>query len=152
MSPEAPEADEPPGRAVADVEVTFAVLPVKRFDDAKQRLDGELSPGMRRALAEAMLTDVLLALRRAEAVAEVLMVTAEPAAEAIGRGYGALVIHEPVQEGQSPAAQLGVRHALDAGASRVLLVPGDCPALDPLELDALLAQPPVGRPGAVVVP
>jgi 2-phospho-L-lactate guanylyltransferase len=34
---------------------------------------------------------------------------------------------------------LGVRHALGEGIERVLCVPGDCPALDPLELDALLS-------------
>ena len=34
---------------------TIAVLPVKRFDDAKQRLGEELRSGTRRALAEAML-------------------------------------------------------------------------------------------------
>jgi 2-phospho-L-lactate guanylyltransferase (CobY/MobA/RfbA family) len=33
---------------------TCAVLPVKRFDDAKQRLDRTLNAGTRRALAEAM--------------------------------------------------------------------------------------------------
>ena len=38
---------------------TIAVLPVKRFDDAKQRLGEALRAGTRRALAEAMLTDVL---------------------------------------------------------------------------------------------
>ena len=38
---------------------TIAVLPVKRFDEAKQRLGEVLRPGSRRALAEAMLIDVL---------------------------------------------------------------------------------------------
>ena len=44
---------------------TVAVLPVKRFDEAKQRLGETMRSGTRRALAEAMLTDVLTALRRA---------------------------------------------------------------------------------------
>ena len=46
---------------------TCAVLPVKRFDDAKQRLDKTLNAGTRRALAEAMVSDVLHALRRVRA-------------------------------------------------------------------------------------
>jgi 2-phospho-L-lactate guanylyltransferase len=86
-------------------------------------------------------TDVLMALRRTEAVHEVLLVTSEPAAEAIGRGYGANVIHDDANAGQSAAAQIGIARALDAGATRVLLVPGDCPALDPAELTALLERP-----------
>jgi 2-phospho-L-lactate guanylyltransferase len=128
---------------------TVAVLPVKRFTDAKQRLSDGLAPATRRALAEAMLTDVLIALRRTEGVQEVVVVTAEPVAEALANGYGARVVHDSREAGQSPAAELGLREA--AGADRVLLVPGDCPALDPRELDALLdaAAP---APSVVVVP
>ena len=45
----------------------------------------------------------------------------------------------------------GIEHALGAGADRVALVPGDCPALDPAELDALLEHPaPAGS--VLVVP
>jgi 2-phospho-L-lactate guanylyltransferase len=122
-------------------ERTFAILPVKRFGGAKVRLGDELSGGTRRALTEAMVTDVLMALRRTAAVHEVLVVTAEPAAEAIGRGYGASVVHDGAEAGQSAAAQIGIAHALEAGAKRVLLVPGDCPALDPAELELLLERP-----------
>ena len=50
---------------------TCAVLPVKRFDDAKQRLDKTLNAGTRRALAEAMVSDVLHALRRSERIDKV---------------------------------------------------------------------------------
>jgi 2-phospho-L-lactate guanylyltransferase len=130
---------------------TIAILPVKRFVAAKARLGDELSGGTRRALTEAMVTDVLMALRRTEAVHEVLVVTSEPAAEAIGRGYGAEVLHDNLDEGQSAAALIGIAHALESGATRVLLVPGDCPALDPVELGALLERPRIGR-GVVVVP
>ena len=126
-----------------------AVLPVKRFADAKQRLSTGLAPGTRRALAEAMLTDVLVALRRTEGLDEVVVVTAEPVAEALALGYGARVVSDTREAGQSPAAQLG----LDAveGADVVLLVPGDCPALDPAQLTALLAsvEP---APSVVLVP
>jgi len=126
-----------------------AVLPVKRFADAKQRLSTGLAPGTRRALAEAMLTDVLVALRRTEGLDEVVVVTAEPVAEALALGYGARVVSDTREAGQSPAAQLG----LDAveGADVVLLVPGDCPALDPAQLTALL-QSVEPAPSVVLVP
>ncbi|MGH2841183.1 MAG: 2-phospho-L-lactate guanylyltransferase [Solirubrobacteraceae bacterium] len=131
--------------------VTFAILPVKRFSAAKQRLEDELAAGTRRALAEAMLTDVLMALRRTEAVEEVLLVTSEPAADAIGRGYGAHVIEDTAQTGQSPATMIGVAAAMEAGATRALLVPGDTPALDPAELAVLLGRPTAGS-SVIVVP
>ena len=132
------------GRSAA-APVTYAILPVKRFGAAKVRLGDELSGGTRRALAEAMVTDVLMALRRTAAVHEVLVVTSEPAAEAIGRGYGARVLYDNREEGQSAATLIGIEHAIEAGAARVLLVPGDCPALDPAELADLLDQPAAER-------
>ena len=130
---------------------TLAILPVKRFGIAKVRLGDELSGGTRRALAEAMVTDVLMALRRTSRVSEVVLVTSEPAAEAIGRGYGANVLVDDREDGQSAATLIGIAYALEAGIPRVLLVPGDTPALDPAELDALLDRPATGR-SVVVVP
>lgn len=135
----------------AGATVTFAILPVKHFGSAKQRLGDMLAPGTRRALAESMLTDVLMALRRTAAIDEVLLVTSEQAADAIGRGYGARVIEDREDVGQSAAAMIGVAHALEAGATRVVLVPGDCPALDPAELTDLLA-PPVAGSAVTLVP
>jgi len=130
---------------------TVAILPVKRFSSAKQRLEEALSPGSRRALAEAMVSDVLRALRHAGSVDEVVVVTAEPVVQALARGEGARVVDEPVEAGQSAAAALGIA-ALDEGVERVLLVPGDCPALDPAELDALLDRPAAAAGEVVVVP
>lgn len=123
-----------------------AVLPVKRFGAAKGRLGEALGGGTRRALAEAMVTDVLVALRRARRIDEVVVVTAEPAAEALARGYGARVVPDREEAGQSAAALAGLRTL--PGFDRALLVPGDCPALDPAEVDALVAS---GGPGPEVV-
>jgi 2-phospho-L-lactate guanylyltransferase (CobY/MobA/RfbA family) len=43
---------------------TIAILPVKSFGAAKQRLAGRLGAGPRQALAQAMFSDVLASLRR----------------------------------------------------------------------------------------
>jgi 2-phospho-L-lactate/phosphoenolpyruvate guanylyltransferase len=128
---------------------TYAILPVKRFERAKQRLGGALSDGSRWALAEAMVTDVLVALRRAKNVDHVLMVTCEPRAESLAIGWGADVIADPQERSHSNAATLGIREAVERGATRVLLVPGDCPSLDAREVDALLGAP---GEGVIVVP
>jgi 2-phospho-L-lactate/phosphoenolpyruvate guanylyltransferase len=70
-----------------------------------------------------------------------VVVTAEPMAADAARAAGATVMADREEAGQSAAAALGVRAALAAGAGRALLVPGDCPALDPAEISALLAEP-----------
>lgn len=130
---------------------TLAVLPVKSFGGAKQRLAVALSTGSRRALAEAMFIDVLTALRRSTQVEDTLVVSAEHAAMEIGRGHGALILNDPDERGQSSAARLGGGHATTLGYERVLLVPGDTPALDPAELDALLARATAERLGVAIV-
>jgi 2-phospho-L-lactate/phosphoenolpyruvate guanylyltransferase len=129
---------------------TCAVLPVKRFDDAKQRLDKALSAGTRKVLAEAMVSDVLTALRRAERIEAVVVVTGEHGAEALARAYDAETIPDD-ERGHSHAARSGVDWALERGFDRALLVPGDCPALDPREVDALVAGG-LSAPDVVVVP
>jgi len=135
--------------APAEASRTYAILPVKRFATAKARLD-DLSAGTRRALAESMVTDVIMALRRTKAIDQVLIITSEPAAEAIGHGYGVTVLSDDSAQGQSAAALIGIAHAIEQGATRVLLVPGDCPALDPVQLAELLDRPQLGRSVTIV--
>ena len=121
---------------------TVAILPVKTFGRAKQRLTGGFSN--RPELAAAMVADVLHALAQVPELDEVIVVTAEPTAARTG----AVIVHDPVEAGQSAAALRGIDAALARGAERVLLVPGDCPALDPNEVSALLAH----DAGVVIVP
>jgi 2-phospho-L-lactate guanylyltransferase len=127
-----------------------AVLPVKTFGRAKQRLGGRLGEDERRTLAGAMVADVLTALGDVEAIGSVVVVTAEPAAAETARAAGATVVHDPQERGQSAAAARGIA-ALPAGTERALLVPGDCPALAPAEVAGLLAGA-AGKPGVVIVP
>ena len=128
------------------------ILPVKRFDRAKARLgEGGLRASDRVALATGMLTDVLGALRQARNVDDVVVVTSEPAAELIARGCGAQVIPDDEQGGHSEAAQIGATWAIEQGAFHALMLCGDAPLLDPLEIDALLHDLADG-PEVVVVP
>jgi 2-phospho-L-lactate guanylyltransferase len=118
---------------------TAAVLPVKRFDSAKQRLGEAVGAPERRELAAAMVEDVLVALGEVDGLDDLIVVTAEDRAAALARAAGAHVVPDRVEAGQSLAAEVGVEVAVQRGAERALLVPGDCPALDPGELSTLLA-------------
>ena len=119
---------------------TVAILPVKSFGRAKQRLSGGFPD--RPGLAAAMVADVLDALGLVEGLSEVFVVTAAP----VEARPGVVVVHDPAEAGQSAAAELGIAAAVERGAERVLLVPGDCPALDPDEVAALLATNPGSLP------
>jgi 2-phospho-L-lactate guanylyltransferase len=129
---------------------TLAILPIKSFREAKQRLEAGLDPPTRRALAEAMFSDVLVALRRARGVDSILVVTTDRGAQRIAGAYGARLLDDD-DRGHNYAAARGIRAAIDERVERVLLVPGDCPALDATELDSLLARPDP-PPSVLVVP
>ena len=119
---------------------TIAILPVKSFGSAKQRLAGQYGAGSRQALAQAMFSDVLTSLRHVPGLDSVVVVTADRVAEAAALGERVRVLRDPEQRGQSSAAMIGIRDALENGYDRVLLVPGDTPLLDPQEVAGLLAQ------------
>ena len=129
---------------------TQAIVPIKSFPDGKQRLMDQLSPGPRRALIEAMFSDVLVALRRAERVDDVVVISSDRDAQEIAGGYGAGILDDE-QLGHNEAASLAITTAIEGGVDRVLLVPGDCPLLDPTELDALLAKA-LEPPSVLIVP
>ncbi|HLB21802.1 MAG TPA: NTP transferase domain-containing protein, partial [Solirubrobacteraceae bacterium] len=90
---------------------------------------------------------VLSALLRAESIDSTYVVTCEPSLVQIASEHGALLVPDDDELGQSAAVTLGVRRALADGVQRVLCIPGDCPALDPRELDALLAGARAGADG-----
>jgi 2-phospho-L-lactate guanylyltransferase len=117
---------------------TAAILPVKRFERAKQRLGASVADPLRRDLARAMVGDVLTALRDCSSIELRIVVTSEESVAAAARYQGAVVLEDSAQDGQSAAVTLGLERALAEGAERALCIPGDCPALDPAELDALL--------------
>lgn len=129
---------------------TLAILPIKNFDHAKQRLGEGLAATPRRALVQAMFSDVLIALNRATRIDSVLVVTSDHGGERIAAGYGALVLADD-EQGHNEAVARGVERALELDAERVLLVPGDCPLLAPAELDGLIERAPA-PPSALIVP
>ncbi|HEY2283251.1 MAG TPA: 2-phospho-L-lactate guanylyltransferase [Solirubrobacteraceae bacterium] len=135
---------------------TAAILPVKRFAEAKQRLGSSgVDDSLRADLARAMVGDVLVALRDIPSLDRTIVVTNERSVVAAARYQGALVVPDTSETGQNGAIALGVERALAEGFGRVLCVPGDCPALDPMEIDALLAQTPIAtreHPLVVIVP
>ena len=103
---------------------TIAVLPVKSFGRAKQRLAADeratLGASERASLAEAMVGDVLGALARVPGLDGLLVVTAEPRAAAAAEeaGAAAYVVMASTHERALEVVPLDVlaRHAVDVPA------------------------------------
>jgi 2-phospho-L-lactate guanylyltransferase len=125
-----------------------AIVPVKRFGAAKQRLADALAPDDRARLAEAMAADVLERVAACAAIERTIVVSGEPRIAAVAAAAGAALIADPEDAGHSEAALIGVRAAAAGGARCAALLPGDCPLLDPGELDRALGAL---EPGSVAV-
>ncbi|HTA04900.1 MAG TPA: 2-phospho-L-lactate guanylyltransferase [Solirubrobacteraceae bacterium] len=131
---------------------TAAILPVKRFASAKSRLGEAVADELRGRLARAMVADVLQALAECSTLETTIVVSNEPSLPETARAHGALSIEDSAEQGQSAAVSLGIQRAMADGFERVLCVPGDCPALDPVELYALLADSPSIGGSLVIIP
>lgn len=127
-----------------------AVLPVKRFAEAKRRLSTGIDDERREAVVAAMLDDVLEAIGESRAIERTIVVSDEPAAAAAAAAVGAEVVPDPGEGAHSGAALAGIAAAERGGSRCAVLVPGDCPLLEPRELDRLLTGLP--DPYVAVVP
>jgi 2-phospho-L-lactate guanylyltransferase len=117
----------------------WAVLPVKEFEGAKQRLSSALSPEERRTLAITMLEDVLDAVSAVPELAGVLVVTLDPAATSLAIRYGARVVTEGARDGHTGAVAAAARLLVREGGAGMMTMPGDIPRLSSEEIAATLA-------------
>jgi 2-phospho-L-lactate guanylyltransferase len=117
------------------------VVPAKRLAVAKTRLRpltavlGDGTPAGHDALVLALLADTVAAAVACPAVAEVVVVTDDPAAAEVVRGLGARTVADEPDRGLNPALEHGARSA--AGPA-VAALSSDLPALHPDELAAAL--------------
>jgi 2-phospho-L-lactate guanylyltransferase len=128
----------------------IAAVPVKDLIDAKQRLGRALDAPARRALARAMLADVLRALGGA-GLDRVWVVTREPEVAALARAFGAEPLGEAENRGHTAAVAGAQAEAARAGADAFLTIPGDVPCITAAEIRALLDALPA-PPAAVFTP
>ena len=90
-----------------------ALVPLKDLVVAKTRLGGLLRPAQRRALAQAMVEDVLTVLCAHPLVEQVALLSDDPGAHLLAGQYG--LLHVP--ESQCPGT--GLNAALEAGVDRL---------------------------------
>ena len=117
----------------------WAVLPIKRTDQAKQRLRNVLSPAERQDLAIAMFRDVLDALVAAPGLAGIAIVTEDPAIDRIARQAGCRILTEAAASGHTAAVMAAARRLTAEARGGMLTLPGDIPSITPAEIATLLA-------------
>ena len=142
---------EPAVRAdpAADLARTWALVPIRGLETAKTRLGGDLDAEERHDLVVDLLERTLRATRDARRIAGTIVVTMDPAAAGIAQRHRAvgLVERAPGLNGAITAAR---SVAIARGATAVLVLPADLPAIDSDAVDGLVeAAGGVAKTGAL---
>jgi 2-phospho-L-lactate/phosphoenolpyruvate guanylyltransferase len=125
------------------------LIPVKNLAYAKQRLASILDQPTRTELAQAMLFDVLDAVRQCRCK-EVALVTKDPFAIKLARHFHFQVIPDPTNSGETDAIAVATQFCESKGIASTLVIPGDIPLTQASELDQILEAAPAT--GSVLVP
>lgn len=124
--------------AARDERRVWAIVPAKRFGEAKMRLAAILTRAERARLARAMLHDVMSALHGARRLAGILVVTGDPSVANLVRPFGAHVINDVVESGLNDAVREGLRALAKEQDAGAIIIPGDVPFVTSAEVDAVL--------------
>ena len=121
------------------VDRVWAVIVARAGIGAKTRLAGALSASQRRALAVAMLGDVLDVCTRARAVLAGTLAVVDAEARSVALRCGALVLEDPGTGDMNAAVAAGVAGARQRGARTVVVLPGDVPLISASDIQALVS-------------
>jgi len=121
-----------------NVRGVWAIVPVKTFAQAKQRLALVLSAQERARLAEAMLCDVLEQLTTVPQLAGIMVVTADPLAAQVAASFGAHHVLDLLENGVNQAVSAGLDAACQAECP-VAIIAADVPFATSTEIAAALS-------------
>jgi 2-phospho-L-lactate guanylyltransferase len=127
----------------------WAIVPVKSFARAKQRLASVLSADERARLAEGMLCDVLEQLTAVPQLAGITVVTADPSAARIAGSFGTRHICDLSESGVNQAVALGFE-AVRSAECPVAVIAADVPFATSAEIADALSR--LERHPVVLVP
>ncbi|MEO8468552.1 MAG: 2-phospho-L-lactate guanylyltransferase [Chloroflexota bacterium] len=127
----------------------WAIVPLRGLATAKTRLGPALDAAERLELVISMARRTLGATRDARRLSGTLLVTADPAAAELARGYGALTLVQRLP-GLNAALREGRDEAARAGADATIIIPIDLPGINADAIDRLLdiVVPEVPAPGS----
>jgi 2-phospho-L-lactate guanylyltransferase len=131
-----------------------ALIPVKDFRNAKQRLSPLLDGTERERLAEIMFRDVLRQVVRARGLVETVVVTGDDEVSRIAASLGARVIRQRHETGETHAVDFARGELAAIGREAILIIPADMPLVRSEDIEQLLAEVPekAQAPFALLVP
>lgn len=122
------------------------IVPIKRFEMAKQRLSGWLDQPARRQLSQAMASWTLRELAKSRRINGVTVVTAEPSLRAQVAACGFELLDEPEGDhGLNAALSAAVTRLKGSGKADVGIVHADIPLFSVAEFDRMVMLHRSGR-------
>jgi len=112
----------------------FAIVPIKKFENAKTRLSSVLGTDDRTHLSLLMLQDTLQTLSVVQSLTQVITVSADKRVEEIALKYGATFLLEEKERGVNSAIVLADNYCIKEAADATMVIPHDLPLLDPIDI------------------
>ncbi|HKH86262.1 MAG TPA: 2-phospho-L-lactate guanylyltransferase [Nitrososphaera sp.] len=113
---------------------TFAIVPIKRFENAKTRLSSILDTDDRIRLSLLMLEDTLQILSVVHSLSQVITVSADKRVREIAVKYGANFLLEEKERGVNSAVALADSYCMKKAADATMVIPHDLPLLDSTDI------------------
>lgn len=126
------------------------LIPVKSLANAKQRLASVLDQPTRTQLAQAMLLDELETIGTWTNRPAVSIVTSDPFALELARRFDFQIIPDNANRSETDAIEMATRFCEAQGVESTLVIPGDIPLIQTVELERILQAAPAE--GSVLVP
>jgi 2-phospho-L-lactate guanylyltransferase len=117
----------------------WAVVPVKPFGVAKERLATVLDAGARATLARGMFRDVMAMLAELDELAGIVVVTSDAVAAEIAAGHRAHVVPDRENAGVNCALAQAIPVLKELGCDAMLALPADIPYATAAELRSAIA-------------
>ena len=113
------------------------IIPVKKFNDSKQRLSSICTLEERRDLSRSMLFDICDVLIKSEYFTEIVLVSSEEEITQYESYDDITYLRENEVNGVDNAVELGNKYFIEKGFDATVVIPGDIPLIHNKVLDEL---------------
>jgi 2-phospho-L-lactate guanylyltransferase len=125
----------------------FAIVPVKKLDEAKTRLSSLLSNNERREFCLKMLEDVLVTVKTTRCIRRTVVVSVDPTVLQVAKRFGVVPLMES-QPGLNQAVSEAINWCVQNEAKSTLILPADIPSVTPRDLNKIFS---LGKEATMVI-
>lgn len=116
----------------------FAVIPVKKLNEAKSRLSPLLTNYERKEFCLKMLEDVLNGVKSSKHISQIVVVSTDPTVRQTAKTFEAVFLKER-KTGMNQAISEAIDWCIQKGATSVLILPADIPLIKSTDVDKIIS-------------